>query len=70
MSSTPTIGAPEVKAIQAEGWQLWSTGPECANGWPAIFRRGEESRVEILTNDLTRWPAAEPTSQPQPELFP
>jgi len=51
-----TLGAVELKSIQADGWQFESSGPECANGWPCVFVRGNQRKIHVLSNDMSRWP--------------
>ena len=45
--ATPTIGAKELKAIQAEGWQLWSNGPQRATTARARLET-ERKQEELL----------------------
>jgi hypothetical protein len=65
------IGEAEVRILIDADWRIWSTGPACANGWPAIFYRAAEIATGVLTNDMTRWPGRppnEPEADPQLSL--
>lgn len=68
MSVDDAIGEAELVQLQAEGWEAIMVGPQCGNGWPAVFRHQEtgKTRSELLSNDLSRW---SPEALPQQELF-
>lgn len=68
MTLSVVIGRKEVEALQAEGWRVIMFGPECANGWPVVFRHEGSGRTrgEVLSNNLALRPDNE--SAPQDQL--